>query len=120
MGCDCLLDAVSVMNVVFQSTHPHGVRRILIRMVLCVISFNPRTHMGCDGVPLLKFVVKFGFNPRTHMGCDLLLMTPYLVMTCFNPRTHMGCDGASSSVVNNMHVSIHAPTWGATVCYNSG
>ena len=32
----------------FQSTHPHGVRLPKIVFILKAVSFNPRTHMGCD------------------------------------------------------------------------
>ena len=35
---------------------------------------------------------------------------------CFNPRTHTGCDrrGKVQAVLQRA-VSIHAPTWGATI-----
>ena len=33
---------------------------------------------------------------------------------CFNPRSHMGSDGRLIRVIAKCHVSIHAPTWGAT------
>ena len=56
----------------FQSTHPHGVRRFRTTMTLCA---------------------KWSFNPRTHTGCDAMLGGEYF----------------------NWHqVSIHAPTRGAT------
>ncbi len=35
-------------SIMFQSTHPRGVRRLnLLKKCLCS-SFNPRTHEGCD------------------------------------------------------------------------
>ena len=34
--------------VMFQSTHPHGVRRLRRRTQSRKGSFNPRTHTGCD------------------------------------------------------------------------
>ena len=34
------------------------------------------------------------FNPRTHVGCDGLTTTPTLSTSDFNPRTHVGCDGS--------------------------
>ena len=55
----------------FQSTHPHGVRRQNIGLVWRAESFNPRTHTGCDGVLPLPHVLALCFNPRTHTGCDL-------------------------------------------------
>ena len=82
------------IGVVFQSTHPHGVRRLFVSLAFiylkfqsthphgvrleigCILSpfgsFNPRTHMGCDGDESLCDNLSKGFNPRTHMGCDLL------------------------------------------------
>ena len=79
------------------------------------MSFNPRTHTGCDlqseKHPLR---IPFGFNPRTHTGCDTFsgsldgiwakfqsthphgVRRPYPPLcrgACsFNPRTHTGCD----------------------------
>ena len=35
----------------FQSTHPHGVRHSAYKSITLNISFNPRTHMGCDTKP---------------------------------------------------------------------
>ena len=35
--------------------------------------------------------------------------------TRFNPRTHMGCDARKQHVEDQHQVSIHAPTWGATL-----
>ena len=32
----------------FQSTHPHGVRLLTFITVIGFVSFNPRTHTGCD------------------------------------------------------------------------
>ena len=34
---------------------------------------------------------------------------------CFNPRTHMGCDVLVGRPCHSQKVSIHAPTWGATI-----
>ena len=89
---------ISETAALFQSTHPHGVRRAITSLVCCTISFNPRTHMGCDGFPfsLLSFLLRF--NPRTHMGCDAPLLLPSEYVGCFNPRTHMGCDIAREFV----------------------
>ena len=55
------------------------------------------------------------FNPRTHMGCDSLVRKTMLLFSGFNPRTHMGCDPLKLKLAPNSTVSIHAPTWGATV-----
>ena len=54
------------------------------------------------------------FNPRTHMGCDTIKLRKSKVLGSFNPRTHMGCDLTIVSLMRREKVSIHAPTWGAT------
>ncbi len=98
----------------FQSTHPRGVRLMMIGIVTAEFNFNPRTHVGCD--LLLLALVQFlgNFNPRTHVGCDFLSLrcmptnpefqsthprgvrrgqaTTTITVVNFNPRTHVGCD----------------------------
>ena len=77
----------------FQSTHPRGVRLTNKYLKSMKVSFNPRTHEGCD---------------------DTLAVYLYLFF-CFNPRTHEGCDSLFSIFFYSKIVSIHAPTRGATV-----
>ena len=48
MGCDLLLSVCWRVVGVFQSTHPHGVRRNETDTKQLRRCFNPRTHMGCD------------------------------------------------------------------------
>ena len=38
----------------------------------------------------------------------------------FNPRTHVGCDEADGYNDTKGEISIHAPTWGATVKPSNG
>ena len=77
----------------FQSTHPHGVRRV--RDIDFVISEKVSIHAPTRGATLRPNTLRVGirFNPRTHTGCDLLPLIPLLLRVCFNPRTHTGCDG---------------------------
>ncbi len=79
--------------ILFQSTHPHGVRPNGKSIMRCVNGFNPRTHMGCD--------VIFFF----HLTFDDLFQSthPHGV----RPASPGGYPG-------HLLVSIHAPTWGAT------
>ena len=86
---------ISETAALFQSTHPHGVRRAITSLVCCTISFNPRTHMGCDAPLLLPSEYVGCFNPRTHMGCDIAREFVTCCRTSFNPRTHMGCDNSN-------------------------
>ena len=106
----------------FQSTHPRGVRR----------SAPVTVQTGSR------------FNPRTRVGCDRCFCCPAPPVGCFNPRTRVGCDAPGAAVVrwgmsgfqsthprgvrrmmwgsrwSLLHVSIHAPAWGATtLCRNS-
>ena len=77
----------------FQSTHPRGVRLFYFLAL---------------GAPLA------GFNPRTHGGCDSFLRFVIFVVTfqSTHPRgvRRDGCNLGSTF----LHVSIHAPTGGAT------
>ncbi len=77
------------------------------------------------------------------MGCDFLLTPSLRKKTCFNSRTRMGCDVTRDDVAtfadvfqfthphgvrrmceqvadSQLVVSIHAPAWGATWCYQRG
>ena len=76
----------------FQSTHPRGVRHLKTAITVTCYNFNPRTHVGCD----------IYLSELSNEGSD------------FNPRTHVGCDEARTTAFVLAHISIHAPTWGAT------
>ena len=45
---------------------------------------------------------------------SISFMKKLALYKCFNPRTHTGCDESLSFEPINFHVSIHAPTRGAT------
>ena len=77
----------------FQSTHPRGVRHQKWSGTYAVAYFNPRTHVGCDCADSERLSFFYNFNPRTHVGCD----------TDVNGQSRLG------------FISIHAPTWGATL-----
>ena len=136
MGCDRKRLRIVVSRLVFQSTHPRGVRPSSSSVSGCSgcfnprthvgcdsfksatspssSSFNPRTHVGCDSELVAIAVGKAGFNPRTHVGCDQERWRCCRKVMCFNPRTHVGCDKAPLVGLTTYSVSIHAPTWGAT------
>ena len=129
----------SIRNGMFQSTHPHGVRRcIFVPVANDIRGFNPRTHTGCDmkecpcfdaqkvsiHAPTRGATVDTGkpykgihyrFNPRTHTGCDHRGNGKPETWASFNPRTHTGCDAGRKAGHQSSRVSIHAPTRGATV-----
>ena len=159
-GCDFLSSVLLTIKSMFQSTHPHGVRLMFFTFtdifpyvsihaptrgatsvsglsIRPILSFNPRTHTGCDrfkdsglsfsevsihaptrGATLThrRYLETFSrFNPRTHTGCDnnAYMTGPNYVR--FNPRTHTGCDDRIGEEIDNEVVSIHAPTRGATL-----
>ena len=77
----------------FQSTHPHGVRRCADSCQSRRRSFNPRTRMGCDIKHCLAMYRLYRFQSTHPHGVRLLL-------SLYKLRRHI--------------VSIHAPAWGAT------
>ena len=102
-----------------------------------ISNFNPRTHVGCDSSDSPKRRSSRYFNPRTHVGCDINGFYRNEVVSNFNPRTHVGCDCCGPLFFSQLsqfqsthprgvrlkhnimprseEISIHAPTWGATV-----
>ena len=80
-----------------------------------VQDFNPRTHVGCDLSDLCSLLTRAHFNPRTHVGCDTVYEAGWRSRQNFNPRTHVGCDTFAMSTKKDGTISIHAPTWGATL-----
>ena len=64
------LDARMTRQTVFQSTHPHGVRRNSTGNRRVGGRFNPRTRTGCDYQTGRNSAAKSCFNPRTRTGCD--------------------------------------------------
>jgi len=60
--------------VMFQSTHPRGVRLPpKNNRDWPPTGFNPRTREGCDCKDERILRKGSGFNPRTREGCDLIV-----------------------------------------------
>ena len=138
VGCDCHLRAckypghrVSIhaptwgatkklfllsIELLFQSTHPRGVRLYLFdpRPARITVSIHAPTW-GATWVTAHPPQNRSSFNPRTHVGCDLRRHLRIFAGRGFNPRTHVGCDSTTPSLPPGWPVSIHAPTWGATI-----
>ena len=68
------------LYLMFQSTHPRGVRLTCLGRDSSRRSFNPRTHVGCDFRFRVDFAKSICFNPRTHVGCDLILTISVLMV----------------------------------------
>ena len=97
----------------FQSTHPHGVRRLGTNFVPLRPCFNPRTHMGCDCI-----------SHTTHQVLQVSIHAPTWGATRIPCQTQRPSSFQSTHPHGVRHwqgvgrrglqVSIHAPTWGAT------
>ena len=57
--------SASTDEILFQSTHPHRVRRRGRSVWWCMSSFNPRTHIGCDERSLSDSILQSMFQ-STH------------------------------------------------------
>ena len=137
VGCDAQWSFGRRLQMLFQSTHPSGVRRAPITKVRQARYFNPRTPVGCDLPTAPPLFDANNFNPRTPVGCDSYRhhhnkrfhpfqsthpsgVRPYalrlrFVSRDFNPRTPVGCDRCQQRRCVGYGISIHAPQWGATV-----
>ena len=80
-------------NSLFQSTHPCGVRKTAVRHQLNSFKFQSTHPCG----------VRMTYNP------------PNPPPTCFNPRTRVGCERIKAKKAEPVIVSIHAPVWGANL-----
>ena len=116
VGCDDASVKGKPRDLMFQSTHPRGVRPSWPLIVptggKC---FNPRTRVGCDG-----------HRQDLHLRGQVSIHAPAwgatpgrapdgAVEVRFNPRTRVGCDrSACANGRQDALVSIHAPAWGAT------
>ena len=101
------------------------------------ISYNPRARMGRDGVQLPQLLHGRCFNPRARMGRDYLSVVSSVFDTAFqstrphgarlqggatviyggmfqSTRPHGARRSSIDSQARRIHVSIHAPAWGAT------
>ena len=116
-GCDDHDFQYAIGKNKFQSTHPQGVRLLLLfpplRSFTC---FNPRTRRGCDHVPRqlhhvlgrvsihapaggatlvawADYIPERRFQSTHPQGVRRDSISPdMLILLCFNPRTRRGCD----------------------------
>ena len=99
----------------FQSTHPHGVRRSHIITERKISGFQS-THP--HGVRPKTFSIKYefvkSFNPRTRMGCDVDGRLPYMSLAVSIHAPAWGATQLQHALSLLIRVSIHAPAWGAT------
>ncbi len=85
----------------FQSTHPHGVRQQYIaRLRERFRSFNPRTHTGCDDLLIdARQKLQVSIHAPTR-GATPSAFSVSNTWSSFNPRTHTGCDAPCVCVLS--------------------
>ena len=114
-GVRPIIAGVTVENQLFQSTHPHGVRHIYYLFHHALKLFQSTHPHGVRrffrGVRVSIFLFQSTHPHGVRLQRGFVLSSG---IYCFNPRTHMGCDPIPLAQFYHQHVSIHAPTWGAT------
>ncbi len=99
----------------FQSTHPHGVRRGDPASIHTPAEFQSTHPHGVRLLQAGQTSTATGFNPRTRTGCDISTAPTSFPLSSFNPRTRTGCDNVFMFIHPvKVCVSIHAPARGAT------
>ena len=108
-----------------------------LALIVAQYGFNPRAHVGRDSRLSSFGILDNGFNPRAHVGRDaavaLLVISSTVFQSTrprgtrhnhrrilrpnarFNPRAHVGRDVIRPTPQASDAVSIHAPTWDATI-----
>ncbi len=115
-GCDRVLDVPGILDVVFQSTHPRGVRRPwTLGTWVGWNDFNPRTREGCDDhleeIGAIEYDISIHAPARGATYCHRQDMPIELI------SIHAPARGATKPVVRVSAlriISIHAPARGAT------
>ena len=114
MGCDFSSLYLPSIASRFQSTHPHGVRQNPTYKAQAAATFQSTHPHGVRHQKYLFYLNDASFNPRTHMGCDgrCALHQMRLLVSIHAPT--WGATTGARHCPRLQKVSIHAPTWGAT------
>ena len=107
--------ASAVGSGMFQSTHPSGVRHFSCFFINNLMSFNPRTRVGCD-LPQATTNARQHQFQSTHPS-GVRLNEKNEIQSLVSVSIHAPEWGATPSPIlafNISSVSIHAPEWGAT------
>ena len=103
-------------SIMFQSTHPRGVRHDRRTTGNATGSFNPRTRVGCDDLAKRKAIscrmvsIHAPAWGATNLDCSVFRLMPVFQST--HPRGVRRSPHEHDAATNG--VSIHAPAWGAT------
>ena len=75
-------------------------------------------HAPTWGATIFIIVIRWNnnhFNPRSYMRSDPLMLKATVSPEDFNPRSYMRSDLSIKTTATLINISIHAPTWGATL-----
>ena len=100
----------------FQSTHPHGVRRLGVLPPRRITRFNPRTHTGCDAASKEPKADAKAFQSTHPHGVrlDLYRAISFPAFVSIHAPTRGATSRHQLTTFCCTYVSIHAPTRGAT------
>ena len=139
VGCDAIIFGFGMVSLVFQSTHPRGVRHSATHVLSNVAEVSIHAPAwGATSCTSSKRSAKASFNPRTRVGCDLVNLMLHLPEALFQSTHPRGVRPGFTRhqreltlfqsthprgvrrpfgqyLTNKLRVSIHAPAWGATV-----
>ena len=108
------LERMRTDTAMFQSTLPRGERLGLGVHDRGLVEFQSTLPRGERQMVRLRYEPLRMFQSTLPRGERRYEVLPYCRVTCFNPRSHVGGDEGHAFADSGLHVSIHAPTWGAT------
>ena len=118
VGRDSAPSLLLVKRMKFQSTRPRGARPFSSSTSGASPLFQSTRPRGARQGTYEAFLHQHSFNPRARVGRDAAGWLRLAIWACFNPRARVGRDSGTARRTNVNLVSIHAPAWGATVCYH--
>ena len=111
---------IVILNHMFQSTHPCGVRQVTKEKRLSSNTFQSTHPCGVRLLSKLLYFWSNSFNPRTRVGCDYIDSTWGLHIKVSIHAPVWGATRLAGLVITFYRVSIHAPVWGATELLKGG
>ena len=108
-GATCPIVICSPLRLVFQSTHPRGVRLYVSSRAAAAahVSIHAPTR-GATRLQKVRLKSKIRFQSTHPRGVRHRFLKELLTDTSFNPRTHEGCDLSKSlNSVSLMFQSTH-------------
>ena len=85
-------NSISTLYALFQSTHPHGVRRHTLTPPYQEDMFQSTHPHGVRQLAWKKYELEFMFQSTHPHGVRQILRGARGYPCSFNPRTRMGCD----------------------------